>query len=74
MTNIINLTDSYKFSHYNQYPKGTEIVHSYLAPRGGEYDDVVVHGLNYIIKEYLSIPVPTIEEIQGAEVGFILTS
>jgi len=67
MTNIINLTDSYKFSHYNQYPKGTEIVHSYLAPRGGEYDDVVVHGLNYIIKEYLSIPVPTIEEIQGAE-------
>jgi nicotinamide phosphoribosyltransferase len=54
MTNIINLTDSYKFSHFNQYPKGSEIIHSYLAPRGGEYEKVVMHGLPYILKEYLN--------------------
>ena len=51
--NIINLTDSYKFSHFNQYPKGTEIVHSYLMARGGEYDEIVMHGLAYILKKYL---------------------
>lgn len=53
MTSIINLTDSYKFSHFNQYPKGTEIIHSYLAPRGGEYDDIVFFGLQYYLKKYL---------------------
>lgn len=54
MTNLINLTDSYKFSHFNQYPKGTEIIHSYLAPRGGEYDEIVFFGLQYYLKKYLS--------------------
>lgn len=53
MTNLINLTDSYKFSHFNQYPKGAEIIHSYLSSRGGEYDKIVMHGLPYILKEYL---------------------
>jgi nicotinamide phosphoribosyltransferase len=57
MKNLINLSDSYKFSHYNQYPKGTEIIHSYLAPRGGEYEKVVMHGLPYILKEYLEQPI-----------------
>jgi nicotinamide phosphoribosyltransferase len=53
MTNLLNLTDSYKFSHFNQYPQGTEVIHSYLMSRGGEYDELVMHGLNYIIKEYI---------------------
>lgn len=53
MTNLINLTDSYKFSHFNQYPAGTEIVHSYLMSRGGEYQEIVMHGLPYIVEEYL---------------------
>lgn len=57
MTNIINLTDSYKFSHFNQYPKGTEIIHSYLAPRGGEYEEIVFFGLQYYLKKYLIDPV-----------------
>tara|TARA_R110000868_G_scaffold88938_3_gene247812 strand:+ start:1838 stop:3118 length:1281 start_codon:yes stop_codon:yes gene_type:complete len=54
MTNLINLSDSYKFSHFSQYPKGTETIHSYLAPRGGEYDKVVMHGLPYILEKFLS--------------------
>lgn len=66
MTNILNLTDSYKFSHFNQYPKGTEIIHSYLAPRGGEYDKVVFFGLTYYIKEFLKKPI-TFENIEETE-------
>jgi len=68
MTNLINLTDSYKFSHFNQYPKGTEIIHSYLAPRGGEYEKVVMHGLPYILKKYLSgFARATFDKIDEAE-------
>jgi nicotinamide phosphoribosyltransferase len=29
--------DSYKISHFNQYPEGIEHVYSYIAPRGGEH-------------------------------------
>ena len=34
MNNIILLTDSYKVTHYNQYPKGTQKVYSYFEMRG----------------------------------------
>lgn len=67
MTNLINLSDSYKFSHFNQYPKGTEIIHSYLAPRGGEYEKVVMHGLLYILKEYLNLGLKARFEIDETE-------
>jgi nicotinamide phosphoribosyltransferase len=67
MKNLINLSDSYKFSHFNQYPKGTEIIHSYLAPRGGEYERVVMHGLPYILKRFLRREYPIDCEIKEAE-------
>ena len=54
MTNIINLTDSYKLSHWKQYPKGTEKIHSYMSSRGGEYEEMVFFGLKYYIGKYLS--------------------
>ena len=54
MKNLINLSDSYKFSHFNQYPKGTEIIHSYMSSRGGEYDEMVFFGLKYYLDKYLS--------------------
>lgn len=57
MTNLINLSDSYKFSHFLQYPKGTEYIHSYLMSRGGEYDEIVMHGLGYILKKYLTVKI-----------------
>ena len=66
MNNIINLTDSYKFSHFNQYPKGTEIIHSYMSSRGGEYDELVFFGLKYYVDKYLSKTI-TIEDIKKAE-------
>ena len=51
--NIIMLQDSYKLSHFNQYPKNTTIIHSYLESRGGEYDKLVFVGLQYYLKEFL---------------------
>lgn len=52
--NLILLTDSYKLSHFNQYPKNTQKISAYLSPRGGMYENIVWFGLNYYIKKYLS--------------------
>jgi nicotinamide phosphoribosyltransferase len=54
MENIILLSDSYKTSHYKQYPPNTEHVYSYFESRGGEFDEVVFFGLQYFLKEYLT--------------------
>ena len=69
MTNIINLSDSYKFSHFNQYPKGSEIIHSYLAPRGGEYDEVVFFGLQYYLRKYLTNAITNHDVINSEELA-----
>jgi nicotinamide phosphoribosyltransferase len=47
-------TDSYKASHWLQYPPETELVHSYLESRGSERDwkATVFFGLQYILKRY----------------------
>jgi len=49
-TNLILDTDSYKASHYRQYPKGTTKIYSYLESRGGRWDRLVWFGLQYILK------------------------
>ena len=52
--NLLLMTDSYKVTHWRQYPPGTERVYSYLEARtGGEYRDVMFFGLQYILKRYL---------------------
>lgn len=45
--NLIFDTDSYKLSHYSQYPEGTEFVSSYIEPRRawGDIGEVVFFGL-----------------------------
>jgi nicotinamide phosphoribosyltransferase len=49
-SNIILATDSYKLGHWNQYPKGTEGVYSYLEAReGAEYPETVFFGLQAIL-------------------------
>lgn len=57
MENIILNTDSYKASHWVQYPEGTEGVFSYIESRGGKYNQTVMFGLQMFIKEYLTKPV-----------------
>lgn len=64
--NIILNSDSYKYSQFNQYPKNTEYVYSYIESRGGQWDQTVFFGLQAFIKEYLTTPI-TKEDIDVAE-------
>ena len=66
MQNIILNTDSYKASHWLQYPPNTEKVFSYIESRGGAYNKHVFFGLQAFIKEYLSNPV-SMDMIDEAE-------
>lgn len=55
-TNPLLLTDFYKISHYQQYPKGTEVVYSNLTARKSMLpgiDKVVFFRLQHFIKKYL---------------------
>ncbi len=67
MDNIILLTDSYKISHWRQYPPKTEAVYSYFESRGGKWHDVVFFGLQYYLKRYLSGQVVTQDRIDEAD-------
>ena len=52
-SNIILDTDSYKSSHFLQYPPRTTRLFSYLESRGGRYPATRFFGLQYILKRYL---------------------
>jgi nicotinamide phosphoribosyltransferase len=65
MNNIIR-TDSYKVSHFKQYPPGTTNIYSYLESRGGTFAETTFFGLQYYLKQYLSTPV-TLADIDYAE-------
>ncbi len=58
-------TDSYKLSHWNQYPAGTTRMMSYFESRGGEFESCTLFGLQYLLHEYLSRPV-TVEQVEEA--------
>ncbi|WP_444928720.1 nicotinate phosphoribosyltransferase [Microbulbifer sp. SSSA002] len=62
---ILNV-DSYKTSHYLQYPEGTQYVSSYIESRGGQFKEAVFFGLQAFIKQYLTTPI-TAEHIDEAE-------
>lgn len=49
--NIILDTDSYKLSHYKQYPTGTQKVFSYIESRGGLFDSTLFFGLQKALIE-----------------------
>lgn len=57
MINPILNTDSYKTSHYLQYPPGATRVFSYVESRGGAYDATVFFGLQAILKSEFLTPV-----------------
>ncbi len=68
MDNLILDTDSYKASHFLQYPPGMTAMFSYIESRGGRYDRTVFFGLQYILKKYMTQRV-TIEMVREAD-GF----
>jgi nicotinamide phosphoribosyltransferase len=57
LDNLLLNTDSYKASHWLQYPPGTDATFFYVESRGGLYDRTVFFGLQAILKEYLAKPV-----------------
>lgn len=61
---ILN-TDSYKASHWLQYPPGAVNLFNYLESRGGSYDKTVFFGLQYLLKEYLSQPIDEFHVIEA---------
>lgn len=48
--NILLDTDSYKLSHWVQYPPNTTSMFSYLESRGGKYGQTVMFGLQPILR------------------------
>lgn len=57
LSNPILNTDSYKASHYLQYPPDASAMFSYIESRGGRYDRTLFFGLQMLIKEYLCRPI-----------------
>lgn len=69
INSLITNCDSYKPSHWLQYPPNTTKVFAYVESRGGKYDEAVFFGLQIYLKEYLSKPIAQ-EDIDEAEVFF----
>ena len=67
--NIILNADSYKASHFKQYPPGTTHVSSYIEARGGKFEKALFFGLQMFIKTYLTKPI-TAEDIDEASAIF----
>lgn len=63
-------TDSYKASHFLQYPPNTTLVHSYLESRGSErnYTETVFFGLQYLLKRYFTRPFTKENVLEANEV------
>jgi nicotinamide phosphoribosyltransferase len=65
--NLVLQTDSYKFTHWKQYPPGTEHVYSYLESRGGMFPQTLFFGLQYYLLRYLCGSVVNEEDVREAQ-------
>lgn len=71
LDNICCLTDSYKVSHYKQYPPGSQTVYSYFESRSGStFPETVFFGLQYFLQRYLAGSVVTQAKIDAADALF----
>lgn len=64
--NWARLSDSYKPSHWRQYPSGAQFIHSYWESRGGLFPEITWFGLQYLLKAYLMQPL-THEMVEEAD-------
>lgn len=66
--NLALLTDSYKFSHWRQYPEGTTNIYSYFESRtGAKFPYTIFFGLQKIIKQFFLDPI-TKADVEQAKV------
>ena len=70
--NTVELTDSYKVTHWKQYPPGTRRVYSFFESRGGLFPTTTFFGLQYYLKRYLAGPVITAANVDEAAEDFEL--
>jgi nicotinamide phosphoribosyltransferase len=68
LTNLLLNTDSYKASHFLQYPPETTHISSYIESRGGLYDRLVFFGLQAFLKAYLLRPIAAADIAEAADV------
>jgi nicotinamide phosphoribosyltransferase len=64
MNNVLLMTDSYKLSHYSQYPEGTEYIYSYIEARKGSYPVVVLGIHDFIDKITGGLTDENVSELQ----------
>lgn len=67
LDNLLLNTDSYKSSHFLQYPPDASGMFSYFESRGGAFAATVFFGLQIILKEYLSKPITAAQIDAAAE-------
>jgi nicotinamide phosphoribosyltransferase len=67
LNNLLN-TDSYKASHWLQYPPGTDATFFYVESRGGVYDRTLFFGLQTILKQYVATPITHADIAEAREV------
>ena len=67
---ILN-SDSYKLSHWTQYPPGTQGMYSYVAARGGTASHVLFFGLQALLKDYLSQRITLAHVDEAAELAIL---
>lgn len=59
-------TDSYKCTHWKQYPPGSRTIHAYWESRGGRFPEITAFGLQYFLKAFMLKPF-THDEIEQAD-------
>lgn len=64
MNNVLLQADSYKLSHFSQYPEGTEYIYSYIEPRKGHYPVVVLGIENFTDAIYGCVTAQNILELE----------
>ncbi|ABB56238.1 nicotinate phosphoribosyltransferase [Synechococcus elongatus] len=67
--NLLFDTDSYKVSHWLQYPADTTAIGAYLESRGGDCSHTLFFGLQYLLLRYFFQPI-TSADIQEAAALF----
>jgi nicotinamide phosphoribosyltransferase len=64
MNNPLVKADSYKLSHYSQYPNGTEHIYSYIEARKGSYPVVVLGIDEFVCKIAGQVTWGNVEELR----------
>jgi len=68
MKNFILDTDSYKTSHFLQYPPNTQYVNSYIESRGGKWDKTLFFGLQKYLIDLEEFVLTKEKIVEAAEV------